>query len=137
MRPVLTQTFNLPHLRVPSVLIKIDGVIEYQVEDVSDDDLFSENVQRATMLRQTLAEPTAEDVAEERKAEDFCSDLRLLSFPKLAGLNLYKSTSGLVSHSQPEFDISNKVEDQLERPDSFDDFEIIETEYFEEEFELL
>ena len=65
VRPLLTQTFNLKHLRHPQILSKIDGVIEYQVEDV-DDDYFNDNLEiKSWDARPTISEPTAEDIAEE------------------------------------------------------------------------
>jgi hypothetical protein len=39
VRPILSNTFHLSKLREPHILEKIEGVIEYEVQQVTDEDL--------------------------------------------------------------------------------------------------
>jgi len=48
IRPVLSETFQLSKLRVPHILEKVEGVIEYEIQDVSDEDLILEGITYAS-----------------------------------------------------------------------------------------
>lgn len=133
VRPTLEKTFNLPHLRDPAVLEKVDGVIEQICEDISDEDLlFLESSSRNTETRKTLAEPTAEDIPTEGVKEQNIGAL-MRTMPKTKPSNI-KLLNGL-----PKYEVEtksdtpvSKLEDECEGEE--EEFEVIETEVYEEEY---
>lgn len=57
VRPVLAETFRLSQLRIPRILNKVDGVIEYCVEDISDESVLWDLPKRVSMsIRKSRAE---------------------------------------------------------------------------------
>lgn len=80
VRPILHKTFNLPDLRDPSILSKIDGVIEVECQDITDEELMmlenSENVvvhenkQRSDQVLKLALKKSALE-SNNRKAENY------------------------------------------------------------------
>ena len=159
----MSSTFKLSKLKDPTILWKIEGVIEYQVEDVPDD-LFSDwNKRKSLVSRLTLAEPTSEDVAEENQEQVHFSVLSR-SIPKLKSLksHTFDLQSNRIDTAFREFDqnihlddreryklqyekdniksafhytcppVSDHLEIKHEKMDSFEDFEIIESDLWDE-----
>ena len=166
VRPILSQTYNLKHLRQPQILQKIEGVVEYEVEDI-DDDFFCENNERKSQtVRPTLNEQISEDIAEEiQEGFQLHSAIKYIPVIRPSHLNidsLNNRTSNIFKtdkkiSSEICYDFSNKADDKLrenqnlmhsifeeaallnEHPrtmqfsqDSFDSWEIIVTEIWED-----
>ena len=104
-RPILMNTFNLSQLRIPKNLEKIEGVIEYQIEDVSDDFFFNNQKRKSLCARLTLAEPTEEDIAEENH-EQVQINAVMRSIPVIKPLNSQTPSQLNRHHYKPliEFD---------------------------------
>jgi hypothetical protein len=123
VRPELAKKFNLTQLREPSILEKIEGIIEIEVEDV-DDDFFNIEEIKGPEPRPTLPEPSHEDIPMEGLVEvDMSSILRTI--PKTRPSNCFPASK--LKHKS-ELKITTRIEKFSEELEC----EIIETEVYEE-----